>query len=49
MKPVLIWCAFCAAFTVVALIVKPVTPMVATCVLLLAAVSLIGAICLKGS
>ena len=48
MKPVLIWCAFCAVF-IVLLLFKPAAPIVATGTLLLAAVALIGSIILKGS
>ena len=49
MKPVLIWCLFCAVFIVVGLLFKPAAPIVATGTLLLAAVALIGSIILKGS
>ena len=48
MKPVLIWCLFCAVF-IVLLLFKPASPLVATGVLLLAAVALIVSVILKGS
>ncbi len=49
MKAVLIWCAGSAAVILIGLLVKPITPILATGMLLACGIALLAAICLKGS
>lgn len=49
MKLVLVWCGGCAAVILIGLLVKPITPILATALLLTGGIALVAAICLKGS